>query len=72
MCQGYENDIIWRQIQEYLPKNNRINDNNAPKEEWLEIGEEVLRHHNVYDRNCLMTYGYISESIRKYHFIELL
>lgn len=42
------------------------------EEEWLEIGEEVLRHHNVYDRNCLMTYGYISEPIRKYHFIELL
>lgn len=42
MYKGYENDIIWRQIQEYLPVKNRIDDNNAPKEEWLETGKNQI------------------------------
>lgn len=39
---GYENDMIWRQIQEYLPVKNRIDDNNVPKEEWLETGKKQI------------------------------
>ncbi len=42
MYKGYENDTIWREIQEYLPVNNRIDDNNVPEEEWLEIGENQI------------------------------
>ena len=42
MNKGYENDTIWRQIQEYLPMKNRINSNNVPKEEWLEIGKNQI------------------------------
>ena len=42
MYKGYENDTIWRQIQEYLPVKNRIDDNNVPKEEWLETGNKQI------------------------------
>ena len=42
MNKGYENDTIWRQIQEYLPIENRIDNNNLPKEEWLEIGKNQI------------------------------
>ena len=42
MYKGYENDTIWRQIQEYLPIENRIDDNNAPHEEWIEIGKNQI------------------------------
>lgn len=42
------------------------------EEEWLERGEEVLKLHNIFDRNGLMSYGYISEMVTKYKFIELL
>ena len=42
MHKGYENDTIWRQIQEYLPIKNRINDNNVPKEEWIETGNNQI------------------------------
>ena len=42
MYKGYENDTIWRQIQEYLLVKNRIDDNNVPKEEWLETGNKQI------------------------------
>ena len=42
MYKGYENDIIWREIQEYLPVENRIDENNAPKEEWIETGKNQI------------------------------
>lgn len=42
MYKGYENDTIWRQIQEYLPIENRIDGNNAPHEEWIEIGKNQI------------------------------
>lgn len=42
MYKGYESDTIWRQIQEYLPVKNRIDDRNIPKEEWLETGKNRI------------------------------
>ena len=42
MYKGYKNDTIWRQIQEYLPAENRIDENNAPKEKWVEIGKNQI------------------------------
>lgn len=42
MYKGYENDTIWRQIQEYLPVKNRIDDSNVPKEEWMETGNKQI------------------------------
>ncbi len=42
MHKGYENDTIWRQVQEYLPVKNRIDDNNVPKEEWIETGNNQI------------------------------
>lgn len=42
MNTGYENDKIWRQIQEYLPIENQINDNNKPNEEWLDFSKNII------------------------------
>lgn len=42
MYKGYESDTIWWQIQEYLPVRNRIDDNNVPKEEWLETDKHQI------------------------------
>ena len=42
MYKGYENDIIWREIQEYLPVGNRIDENNVPEEKWIEIGKNQI------------------------------
>ena len=42
MCIGYENDTIWKQIQEYLPIRNRLNANNIPKEEWFACGKTTI------------------------------
>ena len=48
---GYENDTIWRQIQEYLPKENQLNDNNMPNEEWLHIGENLIHIDHYFEGN---------------------
>ena len=74
MCQGYENDIIWRQIQEYLPKNNRINDNNAPKEEWLEIGQNKIHidHYVCHDaKGTIVIYHGVGGNGRLLSFIAV-
>lgn len=42
MYKGYEKDVIWRQIQEYLPITNRIYENNVPEEKWIEIGKNQI------------------------------
>lgn len=56
MYKGYESDTIWRQIQEYLPVKNRIDDNNAPKEDWLEIGKNQIHidHYICNDANGIV------------------
>ncbi|MEE1057474.1 MAG: alpha/beta fold hydrolase [Acutalibacteraceae bacterium] len=42
MNKGYSNDTIWKQIQEYLPEENRLNDNNMPNEEMIEFGNNTI------------------------------
>lgn len=39
---GYQKDKIWRQIQDYLPVKNRLDDSNVPDEEWLDFGENTV------------------------------
>ena len=34
---GYENDAIWKQVQEYLPQDYRINPNTRPEEDYLPL-----------------------------------
>ncbi len=50
MYKGYANDTIWKKIQEYLPMENRLNNSNMPKEEWIEIGKNEI-HIDHYFRN---------------------
>lgn len=39
---GYENDIIWRRIQQYLPMANRMDDGEIPVEEWLPFRQNTI------------------------------
>ena len=42
MYKGYASDTIWKEIQEYLPQENRLDDSNMPKEEWIEIDKNTI------------------------------
>lgn len=46
---GYENDNIWRQAQDYLPKNYRINVDTKPEEYFIAIGNSKIHidHYKV-------------------------
>lgn len=35
----YSKDTIWREIQEFLPEENRLDDKNSPKEEWVQFDD---------------------------------
>lgn len=35
---GYEQDNIWREVQQFLPMDNRMSDDNMPREYYLDIG----------------------------------
>ncbi len=50
MNTGYEKDIIWRRIQQYLPADNRLNDRNVPHEEWIPFGKNTI-HIDRYGAN---------------------
>lgn len=49
MSNGYLHDKIWKQIQEYLPEENRLNDANMPTEEWLEIEGNTIHIDHYYN-----------------------
>ena len=51
MNREYKNDTIWKQIQEYLPNDNRLNSSNMPKEEWV-----------VFDKNTIHIDHYICDN----------
>ena len=48
MNNGYLHATIWRQIQEYLPEENRLDNTNMPTEEWLEIHENTIHIDHYY------------------------
>jgi alpha-beta hydrolase superfamily lysophospholipase len=39
---GYENDTVWKKVQEFLPEENRLNADNLPKEEWMKFDEKII------------------------------
>lgn len=42
MNKGYSKDTVWKQIQEYLPEENRLNYSNMPNEEIMEFGKNTI------------------------------
>lgn len=48
---GYEKDIIWRDIQKFLPKENRIDDSSVPSEEWLKFNENDVHIDHYINEN---------------------
>lgn len=48
---GYEKDIIWRDIQKFLPKENRIDDSSVPSEEWLKFNENDIHIDHYINEN---------------------
>lgn len=51
MYKSYVDDAIWKQIQEYLPRENQLNDSVMLKEEWLEIGGNTIHIDHYSDDN---------------------
>lgn len=48
---NYENDRIWRKVQEYLPEENRLNDKNMPVEEWVQTDDMSIHvDHYVHEK----------------------
>jgi len=49
MMRTYENDPVWRKVQEYLPLENRLNENNMPKEEYVDVNKRFHIHVDHYE-----------------------
>ena len=52
MHNGYSHNTIWKQIQGYLPEENRLNDAHMPTEEWMEIGENTIHIDHYHQGNA--------------------
>ena len=71
---GYENDTVWKQIQEFLPEENRLKAGNCPKEEWLKMDKQIIhidRYSGTNEKGVVVIYHGVGGNGRLLSFIAL-
>ena len=46
----YKDDTVWKAVQDYLPSQNRLHENNMPEEAFIVLSDKNRIHLDVYSR----------------------